>query len=261
MTKLIKNQEEIAGIRKSCRKLAKIVEQISQAVRPGVTTIELEKLACKLIEQAGGTPAFKGYKASAKSKPFPTALCTSLNNAIVHCPAIPSKILKQGDIIGIDVGMELDGYYSDMAVTLPVGKISKDAKKLIKITKQALYLGIKQIKPGNSLDNIGRAIQQHVESQGLSVVRDLVGHGVGIDVHEDPQIPHYAVANSGLPDVKLKSGMVLAIEPMVNLGDWRIKTDKDGFTFKTDDDSLSAHFEHTVLVTDKDYEILTYGHR
>lgn len=257
MAKLIKNQKEIAGIRVSCQQLAKIVAKISQEVKPGRTTADLEALAIKLMSEAGGRPAFLGYKTSAKAKPFPTALCTSINNAIVHGPAIPAQALKAGDILGLDVGMELDGYYSDMAVTLPVGQISPEAQKLIAVTKQALQLGIEQIKPGHSLNDIGTAIQRYVESNNFSVVRDLVGHGVGLAVHEDPQIPHYAISESGLPDVKLVPGMVLAIEPMVNQGDWRIKVAKDSFTFVTADQSLSAHFEHTVLVTATGFEILT----
>lgn len=257
MAKLIKNQQEIAGIRRSCQELAKIVAKISQEVKPGRTTADLEKMAVELMEQVGGRPAFLGYKTSPKAKPFPTALCTSLNNAIVHGPALPAQELRPGDILGLDVGMDLDGYYSDMAVTLPVGTISPEAQKLINVTKQSLQLGIEQIKPGHSLNHIGTAIQRYVEANGFAVVRDLVGHGVGLAVHEDPQIPHYAIRESGLPDVKLLPGMVLAIEPMVNQGDWRIKIGADGFTFFTADQGLSAHFEHTVLVTDQGFEILT----
>jgi methionyl aminopeptidase len=254
---LIKNEQEIEGIRVSCHKLAKIVKELKQLVKPGITTMDLEEMACKLIKQAGGRPAFKGYKTSPKADPFPTALCTSINDSIVHGPAIPAKELNNGDIIGIDVGMELNGYYSDMAVTVPVGDVNDEAMRLINITKESLNIGIKQMKPDNSLNDIGSAIQQYVESNGFSVVRDLVGHGVGLAVHEDPQIPHYDILESGLPDVKLKTGMVLAIEPMVNAGDWRIRTSKDKFTFKTIDKSLSAHFEHTVLITETGHEILT----
>ncbi|MFH0951349.1 MAG: type I methionyl aminopeptidase [bacterium] len=255
--RLIKTEQDIMGIRHSCHILAGIFKEITADIQPGVTTADLEDKACKLMAQAGGRPAFKDYRPQAKAKPFPTALCTSINNTIVHGPALPAKLLRDGDIIGLDVGMNLNGYYSDMAATLAVGRISNEALHLLQTTKQALELGIAQIKPGNTLNDIGTAIQTYVEKQGLSVVRDLVGHGVGLDVHEDPQIPHYAIANSGLPDMTLRPGMVLAIEPMVNIGDWRIKTAKDGFGFETADNSLSAHFEHTVLVTINGWEILT----
>ncbi len=257
MTKLIKNQKDIEGIRISCRELAKIFAVLETMVKPGVTTAELEQTACDLMAKAGGRPAFKNYKTHGGAKPFPTALCTSLNEEIVHAPALPSRTLKAGDIIGLDVGLELNGYFSDMARTLAVGKISPSAKKLLSVTNEALALGIAQIKPGNTLNHIGQAIQHYVEKNNMAVVRDLVGHGVGLDVHEDPQIPHYAIKESGLPNVKLQAGMVLALEPMVTLGDWQIADAADGFTFSTADKSLAAQFEDTVLVTDTGHEILT----
>jgi len=256
-TRLIKTEQDIMGIRHSCHILAEIFKEVVAMVEPGITTADLEDRACKLIAQAGGRPAFKDYRTSPKAKAFPTALCTSLNNTIVHGPALPAKLLRAGDIIGIDVGMDLNGYYSDMAATIAVGRISNEALHLLQTTKQALQLGIDQIKPGNTLNDIGTAIQTYVEKQGLSVVRDLVGHGVGLAVHEDPQIPHYAIAGSGLPDMTLRPGMVLAIEPMINMGGWKIKIAKDGFGFETADNSLSAHFEHTILVTINGWEILT----
>ncbi len=257
MTKLIKNQKEIEGIRISCRHLAELFAVLEKMIKPGITTGELEKTACDFIAKVGGRPAFKHYKTHASAVPFPTALCTSINNEIVHAPALPSRTLKEGDIIGIDAGMELNGYYSDMARTLAVGKIKPQAQKLLDVTKRALDLGLSEVKEGKHLDNIGRAIQSYVEAQGFSVVRELVGHGVGLDVHEDPQIPHYAIKESGLPNVKLQAGMVLAIEPMVNVGDWRIADKGDNFTFVTTDGSLSAQFEDTVVVTKDGCEILT----
>lgn len=255
--KLIKNQQEILGIKKSCRQLAAIFDSLGSLVAPGATTGELEDTACRLIKKIGGRPSFKGYKPHKNSRAFPTALCTSLNNEIVHAPALPSRKLKAGDIISLDLGMELNGYYSDMARSYAVGKISHQAERLLKVTAQALELGIAEVAPGHTLDDIGRAIQRYVEIKGMSVVRDLVGHGVGLAVHEDPQIPHYSIKESGLPNVKLQAGMVLALEPMVVLGHWPIADKGDGFTFITADGSLAAQFEDTVLVTETGYEILT----
>lgn len=257
MTKLIKNQKEIEGIRVSCRHLAELFVVLEGMVKPGMTTGELEQVACDYIAKVGGRPAFKYYKTHKNAVPFPTALCTSINEEIVHAPALPSRTLKEGDIIGIDAGMELNGYYSDMARTIAVGQVKPGVQKLLEVTKRALDLGLSEVAEGKHLDNIGRAIQTYVEGQGFGVVRELVGHGVGLDVHEDPQIPHYAIKESGLPNVRLQAGMVLAIEPMVNMGDWRIANKGDGFTFSTTDNSMSAQFEDTVLVTEDGCEILT----
>jgi methionyl aminopeptidase len=257
MSNIIKNQKEIEGIRISCHHLAEMFAVLESMVKPGVTTGELEQVACDFIAKVGGRPAFKNYKTHKAATPFPTALCTSINDEIVHAPALPSRTLNEGDIIGIDAGMELNGYYSDMARTLAVGKVKPQAQKLLDVTKRALDLGLSEVAEGKHLDNIGRAIQTYVEGHGFGVVRELVGHGVGLDVHEDPQIPHYAIKESGLPNVRLQAGMVLAIEPMVNVGDWRIGDKGDGFTFSTIDKSLSAQFEDTVLVTKDGCEILT----
>jgi len=257
MSKLIKTLDQIEGIKASCRALAKVFVELEKMVKPGISTADLEKTACQLIAKAGGRPAFKGYQTHRGAQAFPTALCTSINEEIVHAPAIPARKLREGDIIGVDAGMELNGYYSDMARTIAVGKIDAKTKKLLEVTKRALDLGIAQVADGKKLDDIGRAIQNHVEANGMSVVRDLVGHGVGLAVHEDPQIPHYAIKESGLPNVRLQAGMVLALEPMVTLGDWPIADKGDGFTFVTADGSLAAQFEDTVLVTKSGYEILT----
>ncbi len=265
-------------MRKGGKILAGILKKLINEVNPGITTGHLEKMACDLIKQAGGRPSFKGYKSMHDAQGFPTALCTSINSEIVHAPAIPSRRLNAGDIIDIDIGMEypifaslneamagkpanrdseMGGYYTDMSVTAPVGKISKEAKKLINVTRKSLELAIKQVKPGNSLNDIGRAIQRYVELQGFSVVRDLVGHGVGIAVHEEPQVPNYEINDNSMDNVILKPGMVIAIEPMVNVGGWKVKTADDGFTIVTVDGSLSAHFEHTVAVMEKGCEVLT----
>jgi methionyl aminopeptidase len=220
-------------------------------------------MACDLIKKAGARPSFKGYKSDLERKEFPTALCVSINNQVVHAPSLPSRRLAAGDIVGIDLGIEYPfengekGFYTDMAVTIPVGKISAEAKKLIKATKKSLGMAIAEVKPGNHLSDIGRAVQNCIESQGFSVVRDLVGHGVGYAVHEDPQIPNFIVKNGKFEDAELKPRMVLAIEPMVNAGSPEIKSMPDGFTIETLDGCLSAHFEHTVAVTDGGCEVLT----
>jgi methionyl aminopeptidase len=266
----IKKDNEIKLLRQGGKILGQILKQLIAEVKPGVTTGHLEQMANFLIKKSGGRPSFKGFKADKNDKPYPTVLCTNINDEVVHAPSLPSRELKSGDIINIDVGMEFpyyapqigvtnkpikSGYYTDMAATVAVGKVSREAQKLIKVTKQALMLGIDQIRPGNSLNNIGKEIEKYVKANNFSVVRDLVGHGVGYELHEDPQIPNYDLSYS--KKIILKPGMVLAIEPMVNTGDWRIKDGSDDLTILTADGSLSAQFEHTVLVTENGYEILT----
>lgn len=258
---IIKTDTEIRIMRAGGKILAGILKRLGEMVEPGAATGELEEAACALIAKAGGRPAFKGY-ANHDSLPFPTALCASINNEVVHAPALPSRTLKSGDIIGIDIGMEYPfgkgkhGYYTDMAATFAAGKISKEAKKLINATKKSLDAGIKKAKPGNTLNDIGKAVQQRVEKEGFSVVRELVGHGVGIEVHEDPQVPNYEIFDEA-ENCVLKPGMTIAIEPMVNAGGWRVRCGRNGFTILTYDGSLSAHFEHTVAVTKTGCEILT----
>ena len=253
--------------------MAVILAEIAKAVKPGVTTADLEDIALQKIKAAGGRPAFKGLVMYNRRR-FPTALCTSINDEIVHAPALPARVLKSGDIIGIDIGMEYPlvakktgnlynryskkgGYFTDMAVTVPVGEVSPEIKKLIAATKQSLYLGIKEVQAGKRLNNIGKAIQKYVEKEGFSVVRELVGHGVGHEVHEDPQILNYAAKNEADYNIELKPGMVLAIEPMVNIGSWHALEAPDGFAIVTKDGSLSAHFEHTVAVTEDGPIVLT----
>jgi len=252
---IIKNHKEIELLRQGGRILGRIMKQLIEEVKPGATTGHLEEMADFLIKEAGGRPAFKGFKADKNDKPFPTALCTCLNDEVVHAPSLPSRVLKSGDIMNIDIGMKYQGLHTDMAAALAVGKVSRQAQRLIKAAKEALVQGIKQVRPGNSLNNVGRAIEQQVNANGFSVVRDLVGHGVGYDLHEDPQIPNYDLSYS--KKIILKPGMVLAIEPMVNSGDWRVKEAGDGLTIVTADGGLSAQFEHTVLVTEEGHEILT----
>lgn len=241
-----KTQKEIEIINQGGKILAQILKQVAQAVKPGIGTKELDDLAERLILQSGGQPSFKHYRADSSDRPFPTTLCTSINDEVVHAPAVPNRILKEGDIIGLDIGMQYKGLYTDMAVTVGVGQISKQAQRLLNVAQEALNLALEQVKEGNYLSDIAAAIQTYVERNGLAVVRELVGHGVGKKVHEDPNVPNFVTDESKL--IPIKRGMVLALEPMVNLGGWQIKIADDGLTFKTADGSLSAQFEHTVAV-------------
>lgn len=227
--------------------LAGIMKELTKQVRPGIATRELDRAAGALILDCDGRPSFKGYNG------FPAVLCVSINEEIVH--ALPSnRILREGDIVSLDLGMQYKGYHSDMAVTLPVGKISTQAKKLIDVTREALELGLKEVKPGNTFGDISSAVQKFVEAHGFGVVRDLCGHGIGRKLHEDPQVMNYSKRGAGL---ELVEGMVFCLEPMVTIGDWKIKRAKDGYGFQTKDGSLSAHFEHTIAVTNTGYKILT----
>ncbi len=251
----IKNENEIELLRQGGKILGGIMKQLLAEIKPGATTGHLEQMADFLIKEAGGVPAFKGFKSGKRDKPFPTVLCACLNDEVVHAPSLPSRQLKSGDIINLDVGMKYKNFYTDMAATAAVGKASREAQKLIKVAKQALVVAIEQVRPGNSLNNIGKAVERYVNTTGFSVVRDLVGHGVGYGVHEDPQVPNYDLSYNN--KIILKPGMVLALEPMINAGDWRIKDGADGLTILTADGSLSAQFEHTVVVTETGHEILT----
>lgn len=260
---LLKKDNEIKVLREGGKKLAAVLKQVAELVKPGVTTGDLEELACRLIAEAGGRPAFKGYRTSIDDTAFPTALCTSINQEIVHGPALPARVLKEGDIIGIDVGMEYPikkgekGLYTDMAVTVAVGEVGASVLKLMAVTKKCLELAIEQAQPGNTLNDIGRAVQRHAEANGYSVVRDLVGHGVGYEVHEDPQVPNYEINDNSLENFELKPGMVIAIEPMVNMGKARIRTTRKSWAISTADNSLSAHYEHTIAILEKGNEVLT----
>jgi methionyl aminopeptidase len=216
-------------------------------VRPGVTTAELDRIAESFIRDHGGRPAFKGYRG------FPASICPSVNEEVVH--AIPGGTpLKDGDIIGIDVGVEKDGYYGDAAVTLPVGEVTDEANRLLEVASQALLHGIAQAKPGNRVGDISHAIQTHAERYGFSVVRTLVGHGIGREMHEEPQVPNFGPPARG---PRLMTGQVLAIEPMINVGTHEVVVQPDGWTVVTRDGSLSAHFEHTVAVGENGPEILS----
>lgn len=243
----LKSPQEIEKIRKSSRLVARALKYLKAFIREGITTEELDRLAEEYIKRHGGIPAFKGYRG------YPRSLCVSVNEEVVH--GIPGKRkLKEGDIVSLDLGVLMDGYYGDAAITVPVGKVSELARKLIKVTEEALYRGIEMARPGNRLSDISHAIQTHVEKAGFSVVREFVGHGIGKQLHEEPQVPNFGPPNRG---PRLEPGMVLAIEPMVNTGTWEVRILPNGWTVVTADGGLSAHFEHTVAITDNGPEILT----
>ncbi|MBN2695247.1 type I methionyl aminopeptidase [bacterium] len=244
----LKTGEQIKRIKEAGDILHRLFEQLSTFIVPGLKTIEIEKFAEDFIRKNGAVPEFMnvpGYR---------HATCISINEEVVHGIPSSKKSVKEGDIVKVDAGAKLNGFIADSCVTFPVGKITKRSQQLIDVTKEALALGIEQARVGNTLGDIGNAIQKHVEKNSYSVVRDFVGHGVGLQLHEPPQILHYGKAGTG---IKLIEGMVLAIEPMVNEGTWRVKVLKDGWTAITLDQKLSAQFEHTVAITANGPEILT----
>ena len=244
---ILKLPDEIEKARASNRIVAEVLSKLREKVKPGVTTRELDKFAEEVTEKRGAKPAFKGYRG------YPYSLCTSVNEQVVH--GMPSaRVLVEGDIIGIDFGVYYRGFYGDATLTLPVGKVNEKALRLMQVTEQSLYAGIEQAKAGNRLGDISAAVQGKVEAAGFSIVRDFVGHGVGKSLHEDPQIPNFGKKGRG---VELKTGMILAIEPMVNEGGYKVRILPDGWTVITEDGSLSAHFEHSVAITDNGPDILS----
>ena len=244
---ILKSQEEIEKIAESCRIVADTIEAIRFMVTPGLTTRDVESFADTRIRELGGVPAFKGYRG------YPASICTSVNDEVIH--GIPSKrFLQEGDILSIDLGVYKDGFYGDGAVTIPVGKIVPALERLLRVTEESLYIGIMNAIVGNRVSDISYAIQRHVESNGFSVVKAFVGHGIGRELHEDPQIPNFGSSGRG---PRLREGMTLAIEPMVNLGSHEVVVLNDGWTAVTSDGKPSAHFEHTVLVTPDEPRILT----
>lgn len=255
--RLIRTKDEINLIEKSCRIVADTLSLLEKYVKPGIETLELDKIAEDYIKSQNAIPAFKGYKVD--DKYFPNTLCISIDEEVVH--GIPgSRKLKEGEIVSLDCGCRLDGFYGDSAVTYPVGEISDEKKKLLQITEEALAKGIDQAIDRNKVYDISRAVQEHCEQNGFSVTRELVGHGIGKKLHEDPAIPNFVPAllhRARYPNLKLYSGMPLAIEPMVHAGNWQVKTLKDGWTVVTADGKPAAHFEHTVIVQDKKPLILT----
>lgn len=242
-----KSEEEIAIIRESGQILGKVHGLIAENIKEGITTLSLDKLAEEIIRDMGGVPSFKGYNG------FPNSLCISVNENVVH--GFPnSYILNAGDIISVDCGVKFKGYHSDSAYTHGVEEITPEAKVLLEKTKEALYLGIEKAVSGNRMGDVAHSIQQHVEKAGLSVVRELVGHGIGKNLHEAPEVPNYGKKGQG---IKLQEGLVIAIEPMVNLGSKNIVQENDGWTIRTRDRKPSAHFEHTVVIRKDKAEILT----
>jgi len=248
----LKTAREIELMRGSSRIVAEVLAMIGQHIQPGVTTKELDEIAEAYVRQQGGEPAFKGY-GHEKHNLFPATLCVSVDDEVVH--GIPgSRRLVEGEVVSVDVGVKKDGFFGDGAMTFPVGRTSEEKRRLLRVTEEALYKGIAEAQAGHHLYDVSAAVQEHVEAAGFAVVRDLVGHGIGRSLHEEPAVPNYGVRGSG---IVLQEGMVLAIEPMVNAGGHQVKMESDGWTVRTSDGQPSAHFEHTVVVRDGEPEILT----
>lgn len=245
---VLKTSRELQLMREACRISAMALKVAGEAVEPGVTTAEIDQIAYKLIKKMGAEPNFLNYNG------FPATACISVNNEVIHGIPNKSRVLKEGDIVSIDLGAKIHGYNGDNAATFACGKVSSEAQRLMDATRESLYEGIKQAKPGNRIGDVGSAVQRYVESRGYSVVREYVGHGVGARLHEDPSVPNFGTPGRG---VRLLPGMTLAIEPMINEGTHKVRTLADGWTVLTQDGKLSAHFEHTVAITPDGPVILT----
>jgi methionyl aminopeptidase len=250
-----KTAAELEKMRRSGLLVFQILQKMKETAAEGVSTMDLENIAEKMIADAGARPAFKGYYVPAAGEPFKFVLCTSVNDEIVHGMPNPKRILKKGDIVSIDTGVKLDGYYGDSAITIPIGEVSEQTSKLLDVTRQALELAIDQVRLGNRLSDISSTVEQHVKANGFSVVREYVGHGIGTQLHEEPQVPNYVDRRNENP--RLKEGMVLAVEPMVNAGRPEAVVRKDRWTAVTKDGSYSAHFEHCIAVTENGPWVLT----
>jgi methionyl aminopeptidase len=248
---IYKNQRDLEKMREAGVVVSTVLAALRDQVRPGISTYELDQTAYHMIRERGGHPSFLGYKS------FPASICSSINEEVVHGIPNKNRVLRAGDVVKLDVGVKLRGFHADSALTVPVGQVSPEIEKLLRITRESLWIGIKAIRFRGRLQDVSRAIQQHVERHGFSVVRDMVGHGVGKNLHEEPQIPNYV--NAEHPNPPLLEGMTLAIEPMVNVGVPEIEILPDQWTVVTADRKVSAHFEHTVAVTRGGYEILTLG--
>ncbi|MBA2564462.1 MAG: type I methionyl aminopeptidase [Gemmatimonadetes bacterium] len=246
---VVKTAMEIGRIRENGALVAEVLDRLGEAVQPGVTTADLDRMGEEAIRAfPGATPSFKGYNG------YPASICTSVNDEVVHGIPSPRRRLEQGDIVSVDVGVHRNGWHADSARTFPVGEIAGESRRLLEVTEECLYRGIAEIAPGRPLGDLSAAIQEHAEAAGFSVVRELVGHGIGRHLHEDPQVPNYGTRGTGL---RLRAGMVLAVEPMVNAGTATVETLEDDWTIRTVDGSRSAHFEHTVTVTLEGSRILT----
>ncbi len=251
----IKSETEIGSLRESGRLLAGIVEELLGAAQIGVSTGTLGILADSLIRKAGGDPIFKGYGKAWGAPPFPAAVCISLNDEVVHGIPDDKRVLADGDLLKIDIGMRYQGMVSDMARMKIIGSATKEVERIKDITERALLAGMNTLRDGSSVEEYATAVEEVARAAGFSCVRDLVGHGVGHELHEEPQIPNYR--GSGLPNFRFSAGMTVALEPMVNAGDYRVKVASDGWTFLTSDGTLSGHVENTVLITSDGYEVLT----
>jgi methionyl aminopeptidase len=245
---VLKSSQEIEKMRRAGQVVREVLELVRSHVKPGATTLDLEKAAAGRLDELGVKAAFKGYHG------FPCVLCASVNSEVVHGIPSPKRVLKAGDIVSLDFGAVVDGYYGDAAITVPVGAIDADTERLLAVTERSLDAGIAAVRPGATLGDVGAAVQGVVEAGGFSVVRDFVGHGIGVHMHEDPQVPNFGVKGRGM---KLRAGMVIAIEPMVNAGKADVKVLGDGWTAVAADGSMSAHFEHTVAVTATGARVLT----
>jgi methionyl aminopeptidase len=245
---VLKSSQEIEKMRRAGQVVREVLELVRSKVKPGATTLDLEKAAAARLDELGVKAAFKGYHG------YPCVLCTSVNSEVVHGIPSAKRVLKEGDIVSVDFGAVVDGYYGDSAITVPVGAIDAKAARLLEVTEKSLHAGIAAVKPGATLGDVGAAVQDVVEAEGFSVVRDFVGHGIGVHMHEDPQVPNFGERGRGM---KLKVGMVIAIEPMVNAGRPDVEVLGDGWTAVAKDGSMSAHFEHTVAVTATGARVLT----
>lgn len=250
----VKTEDEIRRFRESGKRLALVLKTVVAAVRPGMTTMDIDVLAERLIREAGGIPIFKGYGAGS-GEPFPASLCTSLNEEVVHGIPNSKRIIRESDLLKLDIGMRYEGMVTDMARTVAIGEISVEAKKLMNVTRESLRRGIATLRPGARISDYARTVQHYVEENGFSVVRDLVGHGVGRELHEDPQVPNFL--SKDMHDFVIEKGMTLALEPMINTGKFAVKVAPDNWAFMTVDGSLSAHFEDSVVITEKGAEIVT----
>ncbi len=250
----VKSKKEIEILREGGQILAAVLDRVIESVKPGRNAIELDTLAEKRIREAGGEPSFKGYKTARDIMPYPSTLCVSVNDEVVHGFPAEEKILKEGDVVGIDIGMKYKNLFTDMAKTIIIGEGNQEARRLVEATRKALEIGISEARTGNTTGDIGAAIQAYVEAQGFGVVQELIGHGVGHKVHEDPEVPNWGKRGEG---VRLEEGMVIAIEPMVTEKSPKIYLAEDHWTWKTKDGARAAHFEHTLAVTEKGAEILT----
>jgi methionyl aminopeptidase len=244
---IIRSPREIEQLKKANVIVAEVLQKLREVIAPGITTQWLDEITEEIIRSRGAIPAFKGYRG------FPRSICVSINEQVVH--GIPDqRRLKEGDLVSLDVGTDLNGYFGDAAITVPAGEVDPEARRLLEVTERALYVGIEKAKVGNRLFDISHAIQTWVESNGFSVVRDFVGHGIGRSLHEEPQIPNFGPPNQG---PRLEKGMILALEPMVNEGTYEVKVLSDGWTVVTADGRRSAHFEHSIVITDGEAEILS----